>query len=696
MNISKMKSVFILSIAPRMLLETLTISKCDELKHIIIDTGYHNTGGNNWGTVFPNLRSVEVGDCEQLEYIIGQYTDDHQNHTEIHLRLPALECLSLWNLPSLVGMSRKQYQTTFPPLEELELIECSQFANIKSIGDFITHHSVIRSVDDRIIEELSGNVDHFLALKKLVVYNNSEVESIVCLNEINEQKMNLALKVIDLDVLPMMTCLFVGPKISISLQNLKELRIMRCEKLKIIFSTCIIRCLPQLHYIRVEECKELKHIIEDDLENKKSSNFMSTKTCFQKLKTLVVAKCNKLKYVFPISVYKELPELNYLIIREADELEEIFVSEGDDHKVEIPYLRFVVFENLPSLCHAQGIQFEAVTYRFIQNCQKLSLASATTAILESDLYGLDINIYDWELKDYLRALFRQLQKETKGHNNGNENPENSKGFAAGVEVKASSEHKLTSPKKTKETPKTEHELVENVPDLEIPTNSKELMNEQTMDQQRLVGETDTAVKPFQVSEISVEEGTTSANAKRTTASSQCLKETENQSIQGGPTSETRNEPSIQLVSDLDGSQETTQTNDNQDFDLYLHMESVYRQFQAKSKGHENGNENPNAQTTKEFAAWVEAEAASRHAFTSLKLEGSTSENTAAATLSTISGTKNELPIQLDVAPKQKGMKISFEEGTTSTYDKTITSSTHSVRLSPTYSIQQGSSQYIFI
>ena len=171
-----------------------------------------------------------------------------------------------------------------------------------------------------LLQELSGNVDHFLALKKLVVYNNSNVESIVCLNEINEQKMNLALKDIDLDELPMMTCLFVGPKNSISLQNLTQLKIMGCEKLEIVFSTSIIRCLPQLLYIRVEECKELKHIIEDDLENKKSSNFMSTKTCFQNLKTLVVAKCNKLKYVFPISVYKELPELNYLMIREADEL----------------------------------------------------------------------------------------------------------------------------------------------------------------------------------------------------------------------------------------------------------------------------------------------------------------------------------------------------------------------------------------
>jgi hypothetical protein len=49
-----------------------------------------------------------------------------------------------------------------------------------------------------------------------------------------------------------------------------------------------------------------------------------------------------------------------------------------------------------------------------------------------------------------------------------------------------------------------------------------------------------------------------------------------------------------------------------DFDLYLHMESLYRQFQEKAKGHHNDNENSSAQTTKEFAAWIEAEAASRH------------------------------------------------------------------------------------
>ncbi|KEH34514.1 LRR and NB-ARC domain disease resistance protein [Medicago truncatula] len=149
-NISKMKSVFILSIAPGMLLETLTISKCDELKHIIIDIDDHdNTGGNNLTNVFPNLRNVKVEDCEKLEYIIGHDTDDHQNHIEIHLHLLTLETFVLWNLPSLVGMSPKQYRTSFPHLKDLELLECQHFA-IKSIGDFTMHHSATRFVDGPI------------------------------------------------------------------------------------------------------------------------------------------------------------------------------------------------------------------------------------------------------------------------------------------------------------------------------------------------------------------------------------------------------------------------------------------------------------------------------------------------------------------------------------------------------------------
>ncbi|XP_039687983.1 probable disease resistance protein At1g58602 [Medicago truncatula] len=382
--ISKMKSVFILSTAPRMLLETLCISNCDELKHIIVDTGENDSGGNNLGNVFPKLKYLYIGDCEKLEYILGHYTHDHQNLLKIDLHLCSLESLSLCNLPSLVAICPKQCHITFPPLKNFELKNCSQVSTVKSISDFITHHSVTRFVDNTIIKELSVNVEHFISLKRLMVENNSKVESIFCLNE---EKMNLGFEDIDLYIMPMMTFLFVGPKNSFFLQNLTRLKIMHCEKLKTVFSTSIVRCLPQLLFMRIEECKELKHIIEYDLENKNSSNFISTKTCFPKLKTLIVVKCNQLKYVFPMSICKELPELEVLIIREA-ELEEIFVSEKDDQKLEIPNLKLVVFVNLPSLCHVQGIQLQAVKHHLVQNCQKL--VSASTADLGNDIYRFEL------------------------------------------------------------------------------------------------------------------------------------------------------------------------------------------------------------------------------------------------------------------------------------------------------------------
>jgi len=180
--------------------------------------------------------------------------------------------------------------------------------------------------------------------------------------------MNFELQDIELDNLPMMTCLFKGLKKSFSLKNLTKMKIKGCEKLEFVFSTSIIMYLPQLLHIRVEKCKELKHMIEDDLENRKT-------VCFPKLRTLSVIQCNQLKDVFPISICKEFPELDALMITDADKLEEIFVCEGDE-KVNIPNLKFLAFVNLPSLCQTQGIHFQAVRCHFVQHCKNFSLTSA--------------------------------------------------------------------------------------------------------------------------------------------------------------------------------------------------------------------------------------------------------------------------------------------------------------------------------
>ncbi|RHN67848.1 hypothetical protein MtrunA17_Chr3g0107201 [Medicago truncatula] len=398
-----------------------------------------------------------------------------------------------------------------------------------------------------------------------------------------------------------------------------------------------------------------------------------------------------LKYVFPISICKELPELKVLIIREADELEEIFVCEVDE-KVNIPNLKFVAFVNLPSLSQTQGIHFQAAPYRFIQSCRELSLTSAITKDVSSYTLFNDYWEEDFDLYEDIKNVAAELL----------ENPR--------IEVHAASGHMFTSSQELTNQQHLQGEIDASIKPFHGNNNLEGSPSE------RLVAESLSTIQVIDSKQKGIIEETALTNTKTT---SKEITTSQDQRTQEGSTSGTKNDQDIQLPApkqksiqssfedvDLGDSHETTQTNNNQvslnddasksepsssttspiasqipsmpskDFDLYFHVESLYRKFQEDSKGHDNGNENPNARTTKDFAAWVEAKAASWHALTSSKLEGSTSENTEAAKFSTISETKNEPPIQLDVAPKQKGNKICFQERTTSTDDKSITSSTH--------------------
>jgi hypothetical protein len=154
-KVSNIKSVFMLSIAQKMSLESLTIYNCDELEHIVVDIG-DGSGGNELGNVFPKLTKLNVQYCSKLEYIFGHInaSDDYDqtnNEIQIQLHFPALKCLKLVKLQSLISMCPKQYHTTFPPLIELEVGECSQ-VDVKSIGDFTFLISTSRYQDSTTIK----------------------------------------------------------------------------------------------------------------------------------------------------------------------------------------------------------------------------------------------------------------------------------------------------------------------------------------------------------------------------------------------------------------------------------------------------------------------------------------------------------------------------------------------------------------
>jgi hypothetical protein len=147
-NVSKIKSVFVLSVAQKMSsLERLFIYHCGELENIVVDIG--DGVGTGVNIVFPKLKELQVYLCMKLKYIFGHINssdDRHQNY----LHLPALISLEFSDLPSLIGMGTKNYHITLPHLLELHL-ECPQVAN-ESIGDSV--YSMSKSQDTTTIKVL--------------------------------------------------------------------------------------------------------------------------------------------------------------------------------------------------------------------------------------------------------------------------------------------------------------------------------------------------------------------------------------------------------------------------------------------------------------------------------------------------------------------------------------------------------------
>ncbi|KAK7304994.1 hypothetical protein VNO77_42891 [Canavalia gladiata] len=147
-------------------LEHLVIEGIDGLKHII---GNGRGDGSNTSKEFipplmPNLKMIQISACNELEsllpiccvegltqlqmleiidvpklrYVLGEC--DHMDHSSLQygnqVFLPCLESLIFYGLENLVDMCPKHYQAKWPPLTEMIVEDCPNFAttsdNMKS------------------------------------------------------------------------------------------------------------------------------------------------------------------------------------------------------------------------------------------------------------------------------------------------------------------------------------------------------------------------------------------------------------------------------------------------------------------------------------------------------------------------------------------------------------------------------------
>ncbi|KAF7815616.1 putative disease resistance protein [Senna tora] len=136
------------------------------------------------------------------------------------------------------------------------------------------------------------------------------------------------------------------PTETLSLQHpsiLQVIKVTNFKSLKFLFSPVIHKSLSELRQLHIYDCEELEGIIAENEETQ-------AEVCFPKLRELRVMRCNKLKHLFSATTTITLPQLNSLCISEAAQLEVVLRQKSEDgftlHTLEI---RKVLIHDCPRL-----------------------------------------------------------------------------------------------------------------------------------------------------------------------------------------------------------------------------------------------------------------------------------------------------------------------------------------------------------
>nr|XP_023920336.1 uncharacterized protein LOC112031856 [Quercus suber] len=350
-------------------------------------------------TGFPKLKTVQVLNCENLEYILP---------ISIAQDLPQLESLELQRLPQLkkvFGQNREGevgdceieshgQPTGFPKLKTIWVWKCENL-------EYIFPISVARGLQQ--LESLK-----LLDLRRLkkVFGQNREGEVGDCEIESHHQPTGF-------------------PKLEMIL-------VRRCKNLEYIFPISIARGLPQLESLDLGDLPQLKKVFGQNREREVGDCEIESHgqpICLPKLETLEVENCENLEYIFPISVAQGLQQLESLTLVGLLQLKKVFGHEeggddGDGNNNVLSKLRKLRLENLPELDSLGGGNSSSVWRSserlYMVNCPKVK--SSFFANVEENVpapqkfQNLQIlSLHDWNAIsfDWIQGLSNLEELEIK-------------------------------------------------------------------------------------------------------------------------------------------------------------------------------------------------------------------------------------------------------------------------------------------
>ncbi|XP_030929841.1 disease resistance protein At4g27190-like isoform X2 [Quercus lobata] len=337
----------------------------------------------------PQLESLTLEDLPQLKQVFGHEEggDDGDGNNSV---LSKLRNIILKNLPELVSLGGGNSSSVWPSLERLEVVNCpkvklSPFANVEANVPALQklQNLQISSVDDwnAISFDLMQGLPN---LEELEIKNCGGIQEVIKLEgllTIKGEQQDLLLprlkKMLLID-LHQLRCIWKGATKLINLNNLEYLKVKECKKLTHLFTPALAQSLQKLKFLEIEKCDELEHLIVENAEEQVLSESHPQPLCFPKLERVNVRYCNKLKYLFPMTIADSLLELKILIVIENSQLMEVFTHEGDagvQKDVTLPQLQWMGLKGLPRLVNfcPKNYQFILPKWRWliVESCKKM-------------------------------------------------------------------------------------------------------------------------------------------------------------------------------------------------------------------------------------------------------------------------------------------------------------------------------------
>ncbi|XP_028794944.1 probable disease resistance protein At4g27220 [Neltuma alba] len=327
-------------------LSTLTISDCSQIEEIFKCSNIQDHDFDNGREiVFPNMENMKLNYLPRLVNVCRGFKFHTREFCGVIVHdcpglMPIMTATVDWTKERLVREYELKYNQlnnnealNNPPLSilyagEIDIQSPSVEHKWRVIGDDDEQKETNYSEMLRSEQQMFGGLVptqvlrfHLPKLTFLTISDCEELEEIVAEDEDHQVMSN----------------------VQVFFPELRELKVEGCNKLKRLFSTIL----------SIDECEELEEIMSSEHH---FPNASSSSLCFPLLEHLGVTKCRKLKWVFPfLPSTHHLPQLQYLIIEECFELKGLYNCELEIHEEGFinnifPILSFYTVEDCPNFC----------------------------------------------------------------------------------------------------------------------------------------------------------------------------------------------------------------------------------------------------------------------------------------------------------------------------------------------------------